>query len=80
MGPSSWRCATTDSRATVGGVSLCCRAIGLCPISCVQGVHIYQEFPYYTIMVNKNLCLGSDMDLHDKAMTIMEILNMEVTE
>ncbi|MGB3224348.1 MAG: isochorismatase family protein [Desulforhopalus sp.] len=38
------------------------------------------EFPNSNIMINRNLCLSSDMDLHNMAMIIMEKLKMEVTD
>ena len=36
------------------------------------------QFPDTTIVVNKNLCLSSDLDMQDKAFSIMEQLKIEV--
>ncbi len=38
------------------------------------------SFPNSKIIINKNLCVSSDMSLHNLAMIIMEKLKMEVTD
>ena len=43
-------------------------------------VVLRNEFPDATIAVDKNLCLSSDMDMHAKALSVMEQLKIEVRE
>ncbi|MBM9602887.1 isochorismatase family protein [Desulfopila inferna] len=50
----------------------------ICVLS--NAVVFSNEFPSSNIIINKNLCLSSDMDLHNMAMVIMEKLKMEVTD
>lgn len=50
----------------------------ICVLS--NAVVFSNEFPDSNIIINRNLCLSSDMDLHNMAMIIMEKLEMEVTD
>jgi nicotinamidase/pyrazinamidase len=63
--------------------SLFCNTIELVGVEthiCILSTAVVfrNEFPEATIAVDKNLCLSSDMDMHAKALSVMEQLKIEV--